>query len=294
MGRAACDESDAAVCVYPLPGVGVVTSHRIALRRDMPFSERGSAGLCIATLSADSLALCPVARPRGGLGGVAVFGQDRSERSYPLRAGSSQDAVSMTLLPSWLGRLEGPRRVAARGLVDGVGETCPDEVAGVLDRTMRSVTPLFGGRLADGRDVLGRVSRAVDLVLSWHMERERAEEEAGTLVQARLVRAAKRLVARRLDGDLTLDALARELLTSRSRLCAAFRAETGENLGAYVTRVRMERACQLLSAPTASVAEVARAVGYRRTSSFIVAFERAFGSSPGSWRRNPADGAPGV
>ena len=283
VGEVRNERAEGAVCVYPLPGVGVVTSHRLRVLRDLPFSESGLVGLCIATLSRDSLALCPVAPRRSG-GGVAVFGQDRSTRSYPLRAGSVQDAVSMTLLPGWLAQLGDAHRVSARELVEGVGETVPDEVAGTLNQVLRAATPLFGGSLVDGRSVMGLVGRATGVALAWHEERERAEAAAGTLVQARLVRAARLCVARHLGDPLTLDGLARDLLTSRSRLCAAFRAETGESLGSYVTRARMERALALLEVASVSVADVARAVGYPRTSSFTVAFERAFGCSPSAWR----------
>lgn len=295
VGSVSSELADGAVCVYPVPGLGVITSHRIVVRRDMPFCELGVPGLCMATLSADSLALCPVSSGRGAAaerdGGVAVFGQDRRERSYPLRAGSVQNAVSMTLLPEWLGRLGGERRGLAREMMDGVGETVPGEVAVVLDRLMRGATPLFGGSLCDGGGVVRRVERAADVVLVWHGERERAEAACGTLEQARLVRAACHHVAQHLDETLTLDALARDLLTSRSRLCAAFRQEMGESLGAYVRRVRMERAARMLEAPSVSVAEAARAVGYARASNFTVAFEGVFGCSPSAWRA--ARGVPG-
>ena len=84
----------------------------------------------------------------------------------------------------------------------------------------------------------------------------------------------------RMDEMLTLDELARALLTSRTRLCAVFRQETGESLGAYIRRSKMERARQLLERGGLSVSEVARGVGYPRVSSFTVAFERAFGMPP--------------
>lgn len=287
VGSVSGELADAAVCVYPVAGLGAITSHRITMRRDMPFTELGVAGLCVATLSADSLSLCPVAPGRGRdprVGGVAVFGQDRRQRSYTLHAGSVQNSVSVTLLPEWLGRLDGDRRELALELAYGVGETLPGELSGALDRMMRGLTPLFGGSLLDGGAVVRRVGRAADAVLSWHGERERAEAASGTLEQARLARAACHHVAQHLDESLTLDGLARDLLTSRSRLCAAFRQEMGESLGAYVRRVRMERAAGLLEAPSVSVAEAARAVGYPRASSFTAAFEAVHGCSPSEWR----------
>ncbi|OUO34243.1 hypothetical protein B5F84_07260 [Olsenella sp. An290] len=93
----------------------------------------------------------------------------------------------------------------------------------------------------------------------------RARRGGGRHARAgRLVCAARHHVAQHLGESLTLDGIARDLLTSRSRLCAAFRAETGEGLGAYVRRARMERAANLLEVASVSVAEVASAVGYPR------------------------------
>lgn len=169
------------------------------------------------------------------------------------------------------------RRGAARELVYGVGETCAGEVAAALDALLRAVTPLFGGALADEGQVMRQMGRAAEVALVWHEERARFEAAAGTLEQARLVRAARHHVAQHLGESLTLDGIARDLLTSRSRLCAAFRAETGEGLGTNVRRARMERAANLLEVASVSVAEVASAVGYPRASSFVVAFERAYG-----------------
>lgn len=286
VGRASNERADAEVCVFRLGGLGVVTSHRILVKRDIPFFEQGVEGLCVATLCPESLALCPVAQPRRprGSGNVAVFGQDGRERTTTLAAGTRQDAVAVTLLPEWFERVGGEHRAAARELMGEVGETCPEGPAAELDALLRAASPLFGGVRADGRLVAAQVGRVVSVALAWHEARERAEAAAGTLAQARLVRAARRHVARHLDEPLTLDALARDLLTSRSRLCAAFARETGESLGAYVTRSRMERAEQLLRAGSLSVAEVAREVGYARPSSFTVAFERTHGCAPSAWR----------
>lgn len=286
VGARSDERADVAVCVRRLGGVALVTSHRIYVRSDIPFREGGERGLCIAALCADSLALCPVeqpARPRRH-GNVAVFGQDGCERAAPLAAGSRQDAVSVTLLPEWFDRVGAPHRAAARELMDGVGEAWPEEPAAELRALLRQASPLFGGRVADGRGLWEQVGRVAARALLWHEERERAEAAAGTLAQARLVRAARHRVAQHLGEPLSLDALARDLLTSRTRLCAAFRRETGESLGAYIARERMARAERLLACPSLSVAEVAREVGYERPSSFTVAFERAHGCSPSVWR----------
>ena len=62
-GAVSDERARACVVVYRLKGLCVVTSHRIEVRSDMAFHERSVPGLCVCTLSADSLSLCPVAQP---------------------------------------------------------------------------------------------------------------------------------------------------------------------------------------------------------------------------------------
>lgn len=69
---------------------------------------------------------------------------------------------------------------------------------------------------------------------------------------------------------------------SRSRLCATFKAETGESMGAYARRRRTERACELLDGGMA-VGQVARRLGYPQQAAFAQAFRRATGASPSDW-----------
>ena len=287
VGSVSNERVDAQVVVCPLGCAGAVVSHRIRIKRDILFEERGVPGLCVSTLSSDSLALCPVVqsgKPHDE-GNVAVFGQGCCERSYPLRAGSVQDAVSITYLPAWFDLREGSKAARARELIDTAGETCVGWPEHALDGLLRSLSPLFGGVLPDERRLSAGAAAAAALAIDWYGERERAERAAGTLEQARLARAARHLVMQHLDENLSLDRIARDLLVSRTRLCAAFRRETGESLGRFISRVRMERAAFLLESPEVSVAEVAHAVGYQRLSSFIVAFERAYGCAPTVWRK---------
>ena len=206
-------------------------------------------------------------------GNVAVFGHADDPQRCVLRAGDVHDAVSVTFLPEWFSRLEAREQRSALELIDEPGSACDAELACALDRCLRSMTPLFGGRLLDGASALRGAEAAGPF----------AEQAAALIIDGaakQIEDAAERLVAMRMDEMLTLDELARALLTSRTRLCAVFRQETGESLGAYIRRSKMERARQLLERGGLSVSEVARGVGYPRVSSFTVAFERAFGMPP--------------
>ena len=63
------------------------------------------------------------------------------------------------------------------------------------------------------------------------------------------------------------------LYTSRSKLCAVFKAETGESLGAYIRRRRTERAKDLLADGSLSVAQIAELLGFAQQAAFTHAFK---------------------
>jgi len=69
-------------------------------------------------------------------------------------------------------------------------------------------------------------------------------------------------------------------------LSALFRAETGETLKCYITRLRMEYARRLLDiAPSSSIAEVAWSCGFHDAAYFSRIFERYSGCKPNEYRR---------
>jgi AraC-like DNA-binding protein len=83
--------------------------------------------------------------------------------------------------------------------------------------------------------------------------------------------------------DLSLDAVARTIATSRRQLQRVF-GESGTSFRAELGRVRMARAAELLRHGTAPVSEVARAVGYRQPAQFSKAFRRHHGCAPSELR----------
>ena len=89
--------------------------------------------------------------------------------------------------------------------------------------------------------------------------RGQALRAAGTRASAGLAGEAAAAVERALDAGqrVGIDELAASLYTSRSRLCAVFKAETGESLGNYMRRRRMERAQDLLADSSLSIAQIA-------------------------------------
>lgn len=79
--------------------------------------------------------------------------------------------------------------------------------------------------------------------------------------------------------------LAREFNLSNSYLEHFFKKQTGVSLGQLLTEQRLRRAASLLSETNLRIKEIAQAVGYEHTSSFVRAFERYFAKSPRLYRR---------
>lgn len=87
------------------------------------------------------------------------------------------------------------------------------------------------------------------------------------------------------DEPWTLASLARRAGVSRTTLARRFTELVGEPPLSYLTGWRMALAADLLTGSTATVATVARRVGYADAFSFSAAFKRVQGTSPSGHRR---------
>lgn len=84
--------------------------------------------------------------------------------------------------------------------------------------------------------------------------------------------------------ELSLDDIARRVASSRRQLQRAY-AEIGDTtFRDHLTRVRMQRAADMLSSRGLTVREVAHRVGYRQPAQFAKAFRRYQGVAPSAFR----------
>ena len=97
-------------------------------------------------------------------------------------------------------------------------------------------------------------------------------------------------VHRTLDGDVSLEALARRAGWSPFHLHRAFRRVVGETPKQYTQRVRLERAAARLVATSDSVLRVALGAGFASHEVFARAFRRRFGCSAAKYRRGALRG----
>ena len=99
-----------------------------------------------------------------------------------------------------------------------------------------------------------------------------------------LFHEATEIVDQEYGSDLSLDEIARRVASSRRQLQRAY-AEIGDTtFRDHLTRVRMEKAAEMLVARGLTVREVAHRVGYRQPAQFAKAFRRHHGVSPSSYR----------
>ncbi len=87
-----------------------------------------------------------------------------------------------------------------------------------------------------------------------------------------------------LEGDISLEGLARSVGLSRRQLERLFEEQTGLSPGAAYRRIRLERAKELLQNTNRAVVDIAFDVGYSSASHFTKAFRLAFGNTPLSVR----------
>ena len=105
------------------------------------------------------------------------------------------------------------------------------------------------------------------------------------------VNAAMDYVEANLGDELTVERLAEVAHFSPFHFHRIFSAVTGETIGAFVARVRIERAATLLSAhPHRPVTDIALETGFASPSSFSRAFRETYGTSPTEWRTSGRQG----
>lgn len=150
--------------------------------------------------------------------------------------------------------------------------------------------------LASGAGGNAYLSRVAELLLLQAVRGHFGVEE----IQRRLDRTgpvspqmieAVRLIHQRPADPWSVKSLASALGMSRSSFSAQFLAAVGETPMAYVSRIRLERAAELVSATDQPVTQVAQLVGFRSATHFINLFRTRYGMSPKRYRSKQANAA---
>ncbi len=105
---------------------------------------------------------------------------------------------------------------------------------------------------------------------------------------------AREFIKEHQGDDLSLSTVARAVNTSTFYFCKMFKKATGLHFTDYLSRVRIEKAKNLLLNPNARVSEVAYDVGFQSLTHFNRVFKRVTGQSPTVYRRKLPPHCPGT
>ena len=95
----------------------------------------------------------------------------------------------------------------------------------------------------------------------------------------------KKVIRRKIhDPDYTVYKAALELGLSPNYISVIFRQYTGENISVYITRLRMEKARELLEDIGCPIRDVAKSVGFLDPHYFAKVFKKTVGLTPSQYR----------
>jgi len=99
-----------------------------------------------------------------------------------------------------------------------------------------------------------------------------------------VITRAKEYIRQNQTEELSLGLVARAVNTSTFYFCKLFKKATGLNFTDYVSRVRIEKARNLLLNPNLRISEIAYEVGFQSLTHFNRVFKRISGESPTEYR----------
>ncbi|MEM0962990.1 MAG: helix-turn-helix domain-containing protein [Bacteroidota bacterium] len=149
-----------------------------------------------------------------------------------------------------------------------------------IEHTVRQLVGLFVDDDPD-KDVLIDLGVQELVVRMLRVEaRKLLLEESARQATRHGLAAAAEIAKQRLHEPLKVSDLAESACMSEATFYRAFRNEFGITPLAYLTRLRIDRAKQLLADPQRSVTDVAAAVGFGSVSHFIRVYRASVGKTP--------------
>lgn len=122
-------------------------------------------------------------------------------------------------------------------------------------------------------------SRLYGLLALLSDERVPAEEHSA------LIRCVDYMTKHMAEPDLNVERVCRELYVSRSTLQRVFGRQFGLSPQRYLTKLRMERALELLADGSHTVRDTAMACGFSDEKYFSTVFKSTYGFSPSHWKQ---------
>lgn len=91
------------------------------------------------------------------------------------------------------------------------------------------------------------------------------------------VRSIRKFIENNYHNELLVKGIAKEFNLNPNYLSGIFKKEVGDSLISYLTKVRLEKTCQLLKETDMSIFEIGQSVGYKNPEYFYKVFKKEIG-----------------
>lgn len=106
-----------------------------------------------------------------------------------------------------------------------------------------------------------------------------------TQKNGKVISDIKSIIEKSYMKDISINRISEQVFLSPNHISMIFRQETGETITDYITKIRMEKAKELLGNLDNKILEVAEAVGYEDASYFSKVFKKYTGIYPQKFRQ---------
>lgn len=139
-------------------------------------------------------------------------------------------------------------------------------------------------------DVIEQFDAIEELYAEWFHILEEVSQRMAAIREDRSTHAVMTqvrsyVVSHYADPELSLTSLSEQFQLHASHVSRAFKEEFGEKFVDYLVKIRMEQAKKLLQSSRDSVQDIGSMVGYTHAISFIRAFKKYTGVTPGDYRK---------
>lgn len=152
---------------------------------------------------------------------------------------------------------------------------------GGVDYILKSCAP---------EELLARVRIHLRLARGHDTQAKSAEDAMAVSPDEVVLRAAMRLIGRRLGESFSLEEIAADVGTYDKRLSAIFRQHMGTTVFAWIREERLRRGRELLADTGLGMQEIAEHVGFRSACNFTTAFRERVGVTPSQYRKAAQQG----
>lgn len=170
-------------------------------------------------------------------------------------------------------------------------KTVCDWCIGLLDRLQEEIhrpAPTGHERVELYQSIYGSqtIQEIESLLLKAAEEAMLALKERFMDRNSKLVHQVCAIIDRSYHEPITINSLSDQVYLSPNYLRTIFKDKTGVTIHDYLTRIRLDKAKELLADPSLKVQDIAQMVGYESTSYFISLFLKNQGVTPNEYRKS--------